>query len=295
MNLGPLLIAKLNLLLSWLLTSGIRVALLLVAAFVILRLIRISSDRLNLVLKGLTPSAERLKRVQTLSAIVRAVATTVLVLVTAMLVLGEVGVNIVPLLAAAGIGGLAVGFGAQNLVRDVLTGFFILLEDQIRVGDVVKVGDKSGLVESVGLRVLTLRDFDGSTHIIPNGTIQTVTNLTKDYSYAVLSIGVSYREDVDAVMAVLAEVGADLRRDPTFAPDTLAGLEVIGVDDFADSHVKITVRVKTIPTRQWPVGRELRRRIKKAFDSQGIQMREGASPPRAALGSGQEPRANQEP
>jgi len=193
-------------------------------------------------------------------------------IVTSMLLLAEVGVDLAPLLAAAGIGGLAIGFGAQNLVRDVITGFFILLEDHIRVGDVVKVGDKGGLVEGISLRVLALRDFDGSLHLIPHGTIGTITNMTKDFSYYLLDVGVAYREDVDEVMAVLKEVGAELHCDPEFAPDILENLEVVGVDDFAASQVTIKVRIKTVPIKQWRVGRELRRRIKKAFDTHGIEI-----------------------
>ena len=264
--------AKSDLLLTWLLTSGARIALLLAVAALLLRMIRLFTDRFSRMLQGLTQqSLEQQKRAQTLSYAARTVANTVLVVITGMLLLGEVGVNVAPLLAAAGIGGVAVGFGAQNLVRDVIAGFFLLLEDQIRVGDVVKVGDKSGLVEHLGLRVLTLRDSDGSVHMIPNGTIATVTNMTKDFSYAVLQLGVSYHADVDAAIAVLSEVGAELRRDPQFAPDLLEDLEVIGVDDFTELRVKIALRVKTVPSKQWRVARELRRRIKKAFDTHGIE------------------------
>jgi small conductance mechanosensitive channel len=268
-------------------TSGIRLVLLLVAAFLLLRMIRLLSDRLNRVLRGFTDSPERQKRAQTLSQIVRVVASTALFIVTAMFLLEEVGVNIAPLLAAAGIGGLAIGIGAQNLVRDVITGFFLLLEDQIRIGDVVRVGDKSGLVERLSLRVLTLRDFDGSVHMIPNGTITTVTNLTKDFSYAVLNVGISYGTDVDAAIAVLTEVGAALRRDPQFSSDLLDNLEVVGIDDFADTHVKLTLRLKTVPSKQWRVSRELRKRIKKAFDLHGIRMRENVGVARTGSGVSQ--------
>lgn len=273
-NLDPTLIRFL--------TSGVRLALLLVAAFLLLRMIRLLSDRLNRVLRGFTYSPERQKRAQTLSQIVRVVASTALFIITAMFLLEEVGVNIAPLLAAAGIGGLAIGFGAQNLVRDVITGFFLLLEDQIRIGDVVRIGDKSGLVERLSLRLLTLRDFDGSVHMIPNGTITTVTNLTKDFSYAVLNISISYGTDVDAAIAVLTDVGADLRQDPQFSPDLLDNLEIVGIDDFADTYVKLTLRLKTVPSKQWRVSRELRRRIKKAFDLHRIQMRENVSFARTA-------------
>src|SRR5712691_549048 len=179
--MSSLFAAKLDLVLTWLLTSGIRLVFLLVVASLLLRAIRLLTDKFNRMLQDFTNSVERQKRAQTLSHIAQAVATTVLFTLTAMLLLEEVGLNIAPLLTAAGIGGLAIGFGAQNLVRDVITGFLLLLEDQIRVGDTVKVGDKSGQVERLGLRLLVLRDSDGSLHMIPNGTIQTVTNLTKGF------------------------------------------------------------------------------------------------------------------
>ncbi|HKA52077.1 MAG TPA: mechanosensitive ion channel family protein [Candidatus Binatia bacterium] len=279
MDIQALLITQLNRGVTWLLTSGVRLVLLLVVAYLLLRMIRLLSGRLNHMLQGLSP--ERQKRAQTLSEVVQAAATTVLFVITAMMLLEEIGLNIAPLLTAAGIGGLAIGFGAQNLVRDLITGFFLLLEDQIRVGDIVKVGDKSGLVEQLGLRVLLLRDFDGSVHMIPNGSITTVTNLTKDYSYAVLHIGVSYHTDLDEAVAVLTHVGADLRHDPEFAADLLGELRVVGVDDFADAQVKLILRLKTVPSKQWHVSRELRRRIKKAFDAHNIQMREGLQSPPA--------------
>jgi small-conductance mechanosensitive channel len=278
MDIRPVLIAELNHGVTWLLTSGVRLLLLLVGAYMLLRMIRLLTERLNNWLQAFTQSLERQKRAQTLSEIVQAAATSVLFIVTVMLLLEEIGINIAPLLTAAGIGGLAIGFGAQNLVRDLITGFFLLLEDQIRVGDIVKVGDKSGLVEQLGLRVLILRDFDGGVHMIPNGSITTVTNLTKDFSYAVLRIGVSYHTDIDEAIAVLMQVGADLRRDPQFATDLLEDLQVVGIDDFVDLQVKLTLRVKTIPSQQWRVSRELRRRIKKAFDMHNILMREGLQP-----------------
>ena len=258
--------------LTWLLTSGARIVLLLMIAAILYRLVRLLAGRLNSFLQGIMQSLERQKRARTLSDIVRTIATAVIFVVTTVTILGELGVNLAPILAAAGIGGLAVGFGAQNLVRDVITGFFILLEDQIRVGDVVKVSDKVGLVEHISLRVLTLRDFDGSVHLIPHGTITTITNMTKDFSYAVLDIGVSYREDVDEVIKFLTEVGAELRRDPQFASDILEDLEVVGIDDFAASQMIVKLRIKTQPSKQWKIGREFRRRLKKTSDSRHIEL-----------------------
>lgn len=277
--------AKFDLLFLWFATSGVRVVLVLLGTFVLLRLVRTATGRFSTTLSGLTLSLERQKRALTLSNLVRVVANTVLVSVASMLILSEVGINLAPIIAAAGIGGLAIGFGAQNLVRDVITGFFILLEDQVRVGDVVKVGDKGGLVENISLRVLTLRDFDGSVHLIPHGTIQAVTNMTKDFSYAVLDFSVAYREDVDEVMALLKEVGAGLHRAPTFAADILEDLEVVGVEELTSAQVTIKMRIKTVPMKQWRVGRELRRRIKKAFDARANH---APSSPPTLLSAGEE-------
>jgi len=270
--LGSVLNERLNLIVTWLLTSGVRSTLLIVATFVILRVIRLLTARFAQVLQRLTPqSVESRKRIQTLSSTVRAVANTVFLLIMTMLILGEIGINIGPLIAAAGIGGLAIGFGAQNLVRDVITGFFIILEDQVRVGDTVKVGDKSGQVERLGLRLLVLRDSDGSLHMIPNGTIQAITNMTKGFSYAVLGVTVPADQDANAVTAVLKEVGAEMEHDSGFAVDILGSPEVIEVSDLSDGRTKLTVRLKTAPGQQGRVSYELRRRIKRALNARGLQ------------------------
>jgi moderate conductance mechanosensitive channel len=259
-------------LLTWLLTSGVRIILILVIAVLVCRLVRMLTERLNFFLQGLTDSLERQKRAQTLSHIVRTIATTVLFSVTTMTVLSEIGVNLAPILAAAGIGGLAVGFGAQHLVRDVITGFFILLEDQIRVGDVVKVGDKSGLVERISLRVLTLRDFDGSVHVVPHSTITTVTNMTKDFSYAVLDVAITPRENLDRVTETLRRIGAQLRQDPRYATDILEDLEIVGIDKVTAAEVTLKLRIKTVPIKQWHVARIFRHRLKEEFDASGIEI-----------------------
>jgi small conductance mechanosensitive channel len=273
MSASPELPLRAEHLLAWLATSGLRIVLILATASLLLRLIRLFTERLSRPLSELGPQTlEQQKRTQTLSATARTVATTVLFAITTMLVLEEIGVDVVPFVAAAGIGGLAIGFGAQNLVRDVIAGFFLLLEDQIRVGDVVKIGDKSGQVELIGLRIITLRDFDGSVHIIPNGTITSVTNQTKEFSYAVVTLGVSYRADIDAVIALLKTIGEELPHDPTLSVHLLGELEVLGLDDFSAPRLKITLRVKTVPAKQWAVARELRRRIKLAFDVHHIKL-----------------------
>ncbi len=189
-----------------------------------------------------------------------------------IVVLDQLGVNTRPILAGAGIVGLAVGFGAQTLVKDVINGLFILLQDLISVGDVAVFGDKGGLVEAVGLRTVTLRDLSGNVHVIPNSSIDTVTNMTKGYSRYVFDVGVAYRENVDEVMEVLREIGVEMQNDPQYGKDILEPLEILGVDQFADSAVIIKARITTKPIRQWAVGREFNRRMKKAFDQRGIEI-----------------------
>nr|NIM97365.1 mechanosensitive ion channel [candidate division Zixibacteria bacterium] len=177
-----------------------------------------------------------------------------------------------PVLAAAGIVGLAVGFGAQNLIKDVLNGFFILLEDQIRVGDWVQIADKRGLVERVNLKMTVIRDLEGKVHFIPNGSIDVVTNVTKDFSRYVFDIGVAYREDTDEVVQVMTEVDEDLRKDPDFGPDILKPIQIFGLDKFADSAIVIKARYETRPAKHWRVGREFKRRLKKKFDQRDIEI-----------------------
>jgi small-conductance mechanosensitive channel len=186
--------------------------------------------------------------------------------------LKKLGVEIGPILAAAGIVGLAVGFGAQSLVKDVISGFFILLEDQIRVGDVVQVSGKGGLVERINLKTTILRDLAGNVHYVPNGNIDVVTNMTKEYSRYVFDIGVAYREDVDEVVEVIREIDGELRNDPAFKDDIIEPIEVLGLDQFADSALIIKARTTTKPIKQWYVAREFNRRLKKKFDERNIEI-----------------------
>jgi small-conductance mechanosensitive channel len=193
-------------------------------------------------------------------------------LITGMLVLGELGVSVAPILGAAGVVGIALGFGAQSLVKDYFTGFFLLLENQIRIGDIVEAGGKAGVVEELTLRYLRLRDYDGNVHYIPNGTVSVVTNKSLGYAFAVIDAGVAYGEDVDRVMAVMRAVGEALRQDAGFAPKILEPLEIAGVDRWADSAVVIRCRFKVMPLEQWNVRREYLRRLKAAFDREGIEI-----------------------
>jgi len=257
---------------DWFSTSGLRVLLIAAVTLVLLTLLKRGMVRLRSMYEGALPSQAQTQRAYTLTHIVRDVARIAIVVVGTMMILSEIGVDLKPMLAAAGLGGLAIGFGAQSLVKDLISGFFILLENSVRVGDVIEVAGVSGIVEEIELRTIKLRDLSGNVHVVPNGVIDKVKNMTKDYSYYVFNIGVAYREDVDEVMGVLQEIAADLRRDPGFADDILAPLDMLGVDQFADSAVVIKCRVKTQPIKQWRVGREMNRRIKNTFDAKGIEI-----------------------
>jgi len=257
----------------WLLTSGIRIAAIVIGSFIVIRIFRVlvqkSKDRFSPPEKV---SLERMKRTETLARIVETTARVLVLIAAFLMVMKEVGIEIGPLLAGAGILGLAVSFGAQNLVRDVIAGFFILLENHMNVGDVVQVAGVAGLVESMGLRVTVLRDLEGKVHIVPNGEIKVVTNMTKEWSRAVIEIGVAYKEDVDRVIDVLKRIGEELREDPEFSSMILEPMEVLGLDSFGESSVNIKVLFKTLPIKQWTVAREFRRRVKKVFDAEGIEI-----------------------
>jgi moderate conductance mechanosensitive channel len=257
---------------DWLSTSGVRVLLIAVALVVLLALLKRGMSKLRRLYEGTLPVPAEIQRAHTLTHIVKDVARIVIFFVGVTMILSEVGVDLKPLLAAAGLGGLAIGFGAQSLVKDLISGFFILLENSIRMGDVVEVAGVAGIVEQIELRAIRLRDLSGNVHVVPNGVIDKVKNMTKDYSYYLLDVRVAYREDVDEVMALLQKIAEELRRDPRFADDILEPLEMLGVDQFADSAVIIKCRIKTKPIQQWRVGREMNRRIKKMFDAKGIEI-----------------------
>lgn len=257
----------------WLITSGLRIFLVLVLTLVAIKAIQILMDRLfQKLFKNFKDDIEIQKRSDTLKSVSRNMLNITIVVVAVLMILKELGVEIGPILAAAGVVGIAVGFGAQELVKDIINGFFILLDDQIRVGDVVQIADKGGLVESVNLRMIILRDLAGNVHFVRNGQINVVTNMTKEYSRYVFDIGVAYREDVDEVIEVIKQVDEDLRSDTSFKFDILEPIEILGLDQFADSAVIIKARTKTKPIRQWAVAREFNRRLKKKFDELNIEI-----------------------
>lgn len=212
------------------------------------------------------------KRVKTLTGLLRTICLTLVWIIGIVMSLDQIGLDITPILAGAGIVGLAVGFGAQNLVRDVINGFFVILENQVRVGDVAIVNGTGGLVEVISFRTITLRDLSGTVHIFPHGTVTTMANMTKSWSASVMNIGVAYKEDTDRVAEIMREVGKDLQQDEQFGKKMLEPIEILGVDAFGESAVEIKIRIKTLPIEQWGVGREYRRRLKKAFDRENIEI-----------------------
>jgi small conductance mechanosensitive channel len=256
----------------WLATDGLAIFFTLILALVALRLARVVATRLTSLLTRGKQDSESQKRADTLAGVIRWILRITIYIVAGMMVLKKLGLEIGPIIAAAGIVGLAVGFGAQNLVQDVISGFFILLEDQVRVGDVVSLNDKGGLVERITLRMIVLRDLAGNVHYVRNGQISVITNMTKEYSHYVFDIGVAYRENVDEVIQAVKAVDEDIRKDKAYQNDILAPLEVLGLDKFDSSAVVIKARIKTKPIQQWRIGREFNRRMKMKFDELGIEI-----------------------
>jgi moderate conductance mechanosensitive channel len=217
--------------------------------------------------------ADELRRIDTVGNAFRYFATVVVVLVAGMLILDELGISIAPLLATAGVAGIAIAFGAQSLIKDYFTGFFLLLEDQIRVGDVVEVAGRGGLVEDLTLRYVRLRDLEGHVHYVPNGEIKLVTNRTRGHATPVVDVPIAYAADADAVLQVMRETAAALGADPDWSARIAGEMEVIGMDRWADSSVVLRARFKVVPPiQQWNVKREYLRRLKKAFDERGIEI-----------------------
>ncbi len=252
--------------------NGLKIVFVLILAWVLLRLTRrlIAAFKRFAIHRAGDP--EEMRRVETLSRVIRYLVTVIIFAVTVMTLLSLLGISIAPLLGAAGVVGVAVGFGAQSLVKDYFSGFFLFLENQIRVGDVVQIAGQGGLVEEVTLRHVRLRSYEGNVHFIPNGMIDKVTNMTLEYSFALIEVGVAYREDIEEVFQVIRETGAALRQDEIFAPKIVADLELAGVENWADSAVTVRCRIKVVPLEQWNVRREFLKRLKQAFDARGIEI-----------------------
>jgi moderate conductance mechanosensitive channel len=258
----------------WAFDSGLRVLLVLAVAFAIVRAVAVVVKRFEHDVNfgsGLD-ALERAKRARTLGSVLTTITTAVVLLIAALMVLREFNVDISPALTGAGIIGVALGFGAQTLVRDFIAGFFLLLENQVRVGDVVAINGVGGLVEEISLRTIVLRDEEGTVHVFPNGGINTLANRSMQFSHYVINLPLAYGEDTDAATELLAAIGAALQEEDAYKPFILEPLEIIGVDAFEENAVRLKVRMKTAPLKQWFVGRELRRRILHAFAERGIQM-----------------------
>jgi small conductance mechanosensitive channel len=252
--------------------SLLHIALILALAWAALRIARKLIRTLREYLGAQQDNPEEIKRIETLGRVFRYIASLLIGVIAGLLVLGELGISIAPILGAAGVVGIAVGFGAQSLIKDYFNGFFLLVENQLRQGDVVEVGGKAGLVEEVTLRFVRLRDYEGNVHFVPNGSISTVTNRSRGFAFSVIDAGVAYREDLDQVFALMREVGEEMRRDPAWGARILEDLEIAGVENWADSAVVVRCRFKVLPLEQWNVRREFLRRLKRAFDQRGIEI-----------------------
>jgi small conductance mechanosensitive channel len=252
--------------------TAARVLLILVLAGIALRLIHRLIPRIREVVAARQENHEDGQRIRTLSRVIRYALTVAVTVVTGILILGEFGISVAPILGAAGVVGIALGFGAQSLVKDYFSGFFLLLENQVRLGDVVEAGGKAGVVEELTLRYLRLRDYSGNVHYIPNGTISVVTNMSLGFAYAVIDAGVAYGEDIDRATAVMRSVGEAMRQDADFEGKIIEPLEIAGVENWGESAVVIRCRFKVAPLEQWTVRREFLRRLKMAFDEKGIEI-----------------------
>jgi small conductance mechanosensitive channel len=251
---------------------AIRVVAILAVAWLLIGVLQRGIRKVRERIASRLEDRDAVKRAETLGRVLRYIVAVVVSLVAGMLVLSEIGISVAPILGAAGVAGIAVGFGAQSLVKDYFNGLYILLEDQLRQGDVVRLGDHGGVVEDMTLRYVRLRDYDGHVHFIPNGQINTVVNLGRGHAQAVVDIGVAYGEEVDRVMQVMARTAAQMRTDPAFAPRILADFELAGVERWDDSAVIVRGRFKVAPLEQWSVRREYLRRLKAAFDAEGIEI-----------------------
>ena len=246
--------------------------------FVVVILGFVGWKTISILIKKKLNSAQKIKdeaqgqRINTLFGILKNFVSVTIFIVILMLVLSELGIKIGPLLAAAGVVGLAVGFGAQTLVKDIITGLFVVLEGQVTIGDIVEIAGHSGRVEAITIRTIRLRDVNGHLHVIPFSEVTTVKNITQDQDYHSFEIGVSYNEDVDHVIETIEKVGRDLKKDKDFKSKINGEIEVFGLDKFEDSAIVIKGRIPTFHKQQWMVRREFNRRIKIAFDKNGIEI-----------------------
>lgn len=263
--------------LAELLQASIRVVIVLIVWWVLSRVVRLLLGRVeSRLLRDVAAeqplSMEDRKRVDTLMRLLRQIVTVFLFVTLALVMLMQLGIAVGPILASAGVVGIAIGFGAQSLVRDIITGFFFVMENQVRVGDVAVVNGTGGLVEAMTLRTLVIRDQAGTVHVFPNGSVNTLSNMTRGWSAYVFDIGVAYKEDPSAAIAVIRATAEGMQNDPSFADKIIEKPEIFGVDKLDDSAVVIKGRIKTLPIKQWEVGREFLKRVKLALDEAGIEI-----------------------
>jgi len=259
---------------GWALSHGIRILFIIAAMWFFIIVAKIIGKRIIHIASDDDPTTEneRERRTKTLVQIFNLAVRVVVVVFGGISILKEFGFDIAPILAGAGIIGLAIGFGSQSLVKDIVSGFFLIMENQIRVGDVVKIADVAGLVEKITLRIVVLRDLQGIMHVIPNGEIKILSNMTYGWSRAVLDVEVAYKERVDHVIEILTGLGKGIFDDEAYRSIILEQPTVLGVDSLGESGVTIRMLIKTIPLKQWDVAREFRRRIKNEFDGRGIEI-----------------------
>jgi small conductance mechanosensitive channel len=262
-----------RLLLHWSLTHGVNVVIIMVGAFIVVRGANLAIEHLQFKLarRHAAGDLEWQRRAATLGGILTSLVTVTVAFVAILMLLRELTIDVLPILTGAGIAGLAIGFGAQNLVRDVISGFFLILEDQVRVGDLARINGVAGTVEQINLRTIVVRDGEGAVQVFPNGTITALANLSKQFAYAVVDLRVAYTENFDRVMGTLREVGASMQRDPSWGALVLAPLEIVGIESLADGAATVRVKFKTPPLYQGKVANELRRRLLNTLVGRGIK------------------------
>ena len=260
-------------LLRWLATHGVNLVVIAAGAFTVVRAANFAIAHLQFKLgrRHTQNDLEWQRRAATLGGILTSLVSVSVAFVAILMILRELSVDVLPILTGAGIAGLAIGFGAQNLVRDVISGFFLILEDQVRVGDLARINGVSGSVEQINLRTIVLRDVEGAVQVFPNGTITGLANLSKHFSYAVVDVVAAYQENIDRVMGTIREVGAAMERDSAWGPLVLAPLDIVGVESLKDGVATIRVKFKTLPLNQAGVANELRRRLMTTFVARGIK------------------------
>lgn len=257
----------------WAMTHGVKVVVIVIVAFVVVRAARLAIGQFQHTLgrRHGDHDFEWQRRVATLGGILTSTVTVTIGFVAILMLLRELTIDILPILTGAGIAGLAIGFGAQNLVRDVISGFFLILEDQVRIGDLARINGVAGTVEQINLRTIVVRDGEGAVQVFPNGTITALANLSKQFAYAIVDVRIAYTENMDRVFGTLREVGASMERDPQWGALVLGPLDVVGVESLADGAATVRMKFKTQPLNQGKVANELRRRVMSTLVGRGIK------------------------